>query len=127
MNPKSHPPTLLQQTSPKQTHLNYPKILYHLQNQKQPPLHPPVITDDPQDLTSGRRLRSSRSATPAKSYKETSDEETEAEGKRKVRGKGKGKGQKRAADSDWEDAGQGKGEGKKVVKRRGTRTGGRRG
>jgi hypothetical protein len=57
----------------------------------------PVIVDDIPDLNSGRKLRSSRSVTPAKSYKEETDEEDV------TRERNKGRRKKRTADTEWEE------------------------
>jgi hypothetical protein len=70
----------------------------------------PVIVDDVPDLTSGRKLRSSRSATPAKSYKEDTDDEDMLEKK------GKGRRKKRLADEEWDE--------KVASKKRGRKKGG---
>jgi hypothetical protein len=70
----------------------------------------PVIVDDAPDLTSGRKLRSSRSATPAKSYKEDTDDEYAVEKKNKGRRK------KRPADEAWDE--------KVAPKKRGRKKGG---
>jgi hypothetical protein len=84
----------------------------------------PVITDDLQDLSSGRKLRSSRSVTPAKSYKETSDLESDSDKDQAVKkGRREGRGKKRAADEEWnnEEAGDGEsgdGDEKKVINKR---------
>ncbi|KAF1917465.1 hypothetical protein BDU57DRAFT_528088 [Ampelomyces quisqualis] len=71
----------------------------------------PVISNNPPELETGRRLRSSRSATPAQSYKEDSEDDEDL-GKKK--GKAKSKGRKRAADKGWDgETGKGKKRGRK--------------